>query len=294
MSKADEKDELRINIKNWLAKSGYPLEMHVARSFLRSGYTVSQSDFYEDHEENKLREIDVTALKWDEVGDSVRFQISCRIECKLTSSHPWVLFNSVDQSDRHPFFNFLIPDTYKALLVEALKEPKVSDRLNKNVLLNPGRVGSGLIQAFSNENNDQTYKAINSAVKSSVARAMDFNGELQKVSGKYYTGISFPTIVLDGRLFESQLEEDDEISLTEVKYGFLIWKARNPLHMFPLVYVVTKSAIDEFVDLFNETTQFFFDLNLVMEKELIKICENVHSVYVSRSFQEYLKKRPGY
>ena len=95
----DKKDlELEKKIIEWLNSQGYPLEMAVAQLFRNSGFWVIQSDFYEDKESGKKREIDIVAhvSKQSEVLLPLNFgfSVGCCVECKLGKDKPWLLLTS--------------------------------------------------------------------------------------------------------------------------------------------------------------------------------------------------------
>lgn len=55
-----------------------------------------------------------------------------------------------------------------------------------------------------------------------------------------------PVIVIDGKLFETYLNESNEMSVIEVSKGVMVW--RNPIVGMPhtVINVITKEAIDEY------------------------------------------------
>src|SRR5262245_3552588 len=96
-------------ITDWLADTGYPLEMEVATILRKRGLSVFQADYYLDPKSNKYREIDVVAISdhfvAQEEGHLLRFEILC--ECKKSRDKPWLFLvdDSVERSDRLLMFN---------------------------------------------------------------------------------------------------------------------------------------------------------------------------------------------
>jgi hypothetical protein len=78
--------ELKTKVEEWISKEGYPLEMQVAQIFQEAGYSVTQSDYYEDFETGKHREIDVTASRLSTPELQYIFQ-PCRVECRIGPSN---------------------------------------------------------------------------------------------------------------------------------------------------------------------------------------------------------------
>jgi hypothetical protein len=95
--------ELGSRVADWLRGEGYPLEMTVARGLRDVGFTVTQSDQYQDPETDKLREIDVVG-RWMRMlaipggADEMLAELSIVVECKRSDSRPWVLFTNPARS----------------------------------------------------------------------------------------------------------------------------------------------------------------------------------------------------
>ena len=70
---------LTDEVREWLERSGFPLEMQSAAAFRQAGFEVRQSSHYIDPENGKDRELDVLATDPDYIGV---VQIHFVIECK--------------------------------------------------------------------------------------------------------------------------------------------------------------------------------------------------------------------
>ncbi|MCD4671208.1 MAG: hypothetical protein K8R77_00965 [Anaerolineaceae bacterium] len=66
--------------------------------------------------------------------------------------------------------------------------------------------------------------------------------------------ITFPVVVIKGKLFEYYLEKDDNPILEEIDTGVLVW--RNPIIRMPytIIHIVTLDGLPEFVENAAETT----------------------------------------
>ena len=94
----DEADAVR----DWLGRTGYPLESEVAKAFRAQGLQVFQGLHYgaDNLEASGAREIDVLAVA-EEITPRhpmTRCTVILVVECK-TSSVPWVVFRG--QSEAH-------------------------------------------------------------------------------------------------------------------------------------------------------------------------------------------------
>ena len=230
-------------LKDWLSNQGYPLEMVVAESFRRSGFDVSQSDYYPDPESNILREIDVIARKGILVGDDIFTDISYVIECKSTNKKPWILFTS---ENTRPYDPVIEPDYYMGTNIaeDLLLSLAIDEKLNK---LTPcyheqKRHGYGLVQSFS-AGTDMAYKAIMGAAKSALSIIHKNN----KPSFGRRCNIIFPLVVIEGRLFESYIQNSSDPEINEIPFGHLMWKGSISERSTIPITVVTNNFIPEFV-----------------------------------------------
>jgi len=101
-------DDLASRIRSWLGEQGYPLELRVAHAFQSAGFEVSSSEYYNDPDEGKPREIDVIASMSAFVC-GISIQIAFMIECKSSKKKPWVLFCSQSSPMREPRVGYLAP-----------------------------------------------------------------------------------------------------------------------------------------------------------------------------------------
>jgi len=231
-------------VVDWLNSQGYPLEMSVASAFKQHGFYTRISDFYDDFETSSPREIDVTAQLSFNTKDKTWFQVSCHIECKSTRDKPWLLFISdVTGDELGSLFEYVISSkAYTLFLAQKSGLGKnIESKLNIDYLpiFSAKKIGYGVAQAFSS-GQDVPFKATMSAIKSAVSRVHKFSGENSN-------SIAFPVIVTEGKLFECYLEPNGQIRINETNSGLLLSKFPNPLHTSPIVSIVTKNSLPDFI-----------------------------------------------
>ncbi len=251
---------------NWLNEQGYPLEMATARLFLRSGFRAFQSDYYTDPESNTQREIDVLAYRQKRVGTKL-LRFSFTVECKNAKDKPWVIFSSYDVKLAPPARVFQRAASEFALhfLNLIAKQEAVQ---NAPLFSLPPRPGYAITQAFST-GQDVPFTACVGAAKSAAAKAISANspGKLQGIICE----IVFPIVLVEGRLFECYLDEENNPILNEIQSGVLGW--RNPIVSMPhtIIHILTLDTLPEFIKQANET----IDLLLSREKEIAQIGINI-------------------
>lgn len=267
-------NNINKNIETWISKKGFPFEMEIARAFQSSGFIVTISDFYVDYETNDSREIDIIALRNSDREIKTPLQVCINIECKSSREKPWVLFVSDAQPEHFIPFHTLCSKPFKSFLYEMYPKLPNWKEFNKSPILNPNKYAHSITQAFSS-GKDLPFEAIMKTIKSAIYRVNDFDKRIFKSHNKYYNIIVFPTIVIDTRLFECTLDKADKITINEVQSGVLFWKGINPITSSSIIQIVTKPAINDFINHVNHFTDFIIKLTEDYTDLLYKFTQEV-------------------
>ena len=214
-------DKFKTEIKNWLTKHGYPLEMMVAQAFKEADFSALQSEYYDDPESGKSREIDVLASKVKSIG-GVNIRIAFVVECKMSHDAPWLLFC---------WFSNLAAVDWAARIIYCFLSSNINhllsllhdhDEMKKLPIFRfPERVGYSLVRALKAEGHDVPYKAIMSASKAALAQVI--RADKKSVNG-YSTPtaeIVFPVVVIDAPLFDCYLGDESNVEVEESLSGVL-------------------------------------------------------------------------
>ena len=221
-------------VREWLEKTGFPLEMAAAASLRQAGFFVRQSSTYADPQTDKGREIDVLASDDDWLGD---FETSFVIECKA-SRKPWVVLKSNDAlAAYNRLFAFAVmTQSARVAIADALDRGDPVSRFIKR----EDSGGYGFRQAFS-EDADPAYSAAINVLKACHGLV---NGRAPGVPVQKH--VAFPVIVVDAPLFECSLQEDGDLLITEVRQSEFLFTAHLPTTVGCCIRVVTKSDLQEF------------------------------------------------
>jgi len=253
-------ESLESKIKKWLSKTGYSLEMRVAKHFSSKGFRVTQSDYYIDFESGQKREIDIIARTYDWYEPPIELSISeveifANIECKAHQNQPWVFFKG-DQNSIHDFETPLSNSDAQTLL------NKTRTSLGNTHFYQMAKSATnGVTQALCNTKQDIPYKAIMSALKSAEGKTiaeLEFEKDKEAAGGidEYrYSACIFPIVITDAKLFEVSLTEAGEISVKEVGYSAVATRYPRRKERFSkgtIVYVFTESAIPELTKALDE------------------------------------------
>ena len=255
MTKPKNENNLPEKILEWLETQGYDTEMKVARILHEEGIkSTTHSLYYEDPETKTSREIDIV------VSGSVDFLYAYLvIECKK-SQKPWVAFttNSIGVNKANAF---------------AITSPEGRDalsgnytELNKIDWFRKGRIAFGITEAFTSKE-DISFKAGISATKASIALSQheSFNNDFS-----YF----FPTVVLDGKLFECYLDEQGNSILNEIDSVFLQFEIKFGNKQGSSVHIVTLNSFRKYCKEFKSTFEYLKEI-LIKERRELAVKEGI-------------------
>jgi len=236
-------EALEKRVAEWLRSGGYPLEMQVAAAFRKSGFRTIQSEFYDDPDSGKLREIDIDASVQREIADTL-VRVSFSVECKVSRDKPWVLFTTGDALLAEPATVAQRAATpLGQRFLYGLAWQKRIQRLPLFAL--PPRPSYGLTQAFGGE--DRAYEAMMGAAKAAAASVQ------KSASWHGLCEIAFPLVVLDGRLFEAFLVGDGSTETRETASGTLVWRQQIVGMPHTIIAITTLANLDAFLGQAVET-----------------------------------------
>ncbi len=261
--------DLNKKIKDWLNDQGYPLEMRVASSFQKKGFRVVQSDYFEDHESGKMREVDVVAHLQHEFDDIlVRLQLI--IETKQ-SKHPWVLFCSENIKLADPARVAQRSTCFKGkLFLRSIAKKEFVYSLPIFTL--PKCPAYAITQAFT-QKTDVSYSALVSVSKACAARTKKLT-EYREETDQKIIEINFPLLVLSGGLHSAKLKQNSDIDVETIGSSVLVW--RNPIlsPAHSIVHIAEESNLKNLINDFYDSFVFLFDyIEKEGKKELSKIME---------------------
>jgi len=239
------KDAVKNKVAEWLGKEGYPLEMTVASAFQNKKFEVFQSIFLDDIEENKPREIDVVATKYDKYCAAF-LHVAHIIECKKTDK-PIIIFTH----DNYPsgwnilFLTALMNSHVRESFVE--KDKKFIEIHKK---YSSKYCGYSITQAFTNKH-DMAYSAAMKVIKSAHAHMIEDD---RRNSYKHFY-IAYPIIIFDADIFVCSLDKQNNIELQETEIVDLFMPITINNLLSPIVKIVSASYIEKFTSLCEENFQ---------------------------------------
>lgn len=231
-------NDIESQIEKWLKAQGYPLEMYVASIFNSQGFRVRQSTFYHDPETDLPREIDVVATKGLFIGEDYAHIIFV-IECKVSKKKPWIIFTRENKINDWEYTGwYCSTEKGSDYIIYASIDGKF-----ENLPLTfhqRERVGYGLTQAFVS-GEDLVYKAMQSAGRCAVSYV--------KKGNSFYTGtvdIIIPVIVIDGCLFESYIDDNNELITKSIQEGVVLWDIIIADRKSLAIHIITRDYVEAF------------------------------------------------
>ena len=221
-------DELKKKLAEDLKKTGFGSELRAVAELNKLGWNCTASSGYFDKDENKTREIDVSAyhLKKYELptGEAMRLFFYLIIEVKKSDT-PWIVFrHDLNEWDRGCGWDNIIS------CVNLPNDPStLFQAISKNSLKTVvSWSGSGIHHAFKDPNMpSRWYSAFTTACKA-AEHEFELNKHISSDGGdrsitkdfnKSPTSLSFfqPLVILDGPLFSASIDQKGEIDLQEIK-----------------------------------------------------------------------------
>lgn len=261
-------------IKTWLTKTGYPLEMFVHKTLLAKNYLCEKSPIYSDIELGVAREIDLTAYHHGMYTDDYSYSIQLVIECKKSDKPLIVLCdsNSLNERYEHFFGNDVIshdgPNAGFLAYVQ-LRELTHDQRLeNIGSFSKPVYSGYSVIPAFS-KSDENIYKGIMGLASANDYYRKEYYDFFQSVRNNKTLNttdrnpfqLQMPVLVVDSSLYNAYLKDDGETIIEETDWSSisisLPWLlGRDDRDRRCNIQIIKKDALSLFLDSLGQLHEY--------------------------------------
>jgi hypothetical protein len=199
--------ELIDDVRVWLERGGYVLEMQVARIMRARNAMVEQGYRYTDPQTGQEREGDVTASIHRLEGSDHIHGYELLVECKATQS-PWVVF--LGRSD---WANAWHPRQLFSLHCEECLDLA----MNYNDFLREAPTGYAMTEKRVLKGKDHAYEALQQVTSSAISRFPETPAwqEEQHANVDDIKAIGVPVVVTESPLITCSLNADGTVDLRE-------------------------------------------------------------------------------
>lgn len=233
-------------MKSWLDKTGYPLELRVAREVENhQPRSVLQSHYYRDRIAGKAREIDVVA-SWARHNPAYWAWLYLVIECKSKPA-PWVIFDAnrgetESLTDRWGWMPHLVSVDSLGDGPNVAPREKVRWSDREASLLKPSRVGTNIVEAHRpvNEPNG-AWEAVLGAVSAAHGLLAEGPPPGTELGAPSFAVWAMPIVVTSGLLYRSFLK-GTELEVQPIERGEVMVPSSHGSGL-TRCFIVTESAL---------------------------------------------------
>lgn len=242
---------LEQEVRAWLDRNGYRLEMKVAQSLIPLSHTVEQGGQYVDAATKQVREFDVRA-SWSLIGvESGLHFFSVVAECKNTRA-PWVVFSGgIDWT----WDTFLPVDGIDSSCPTCVD---VGEGVVAEAVRNIDQWGYAVTEKRNPDkgsSNDHAREAVLSAASAAYSmvetfRQMPMPWRANEPGPKYHNYTqAVPVVVTTSPLFACSLDERGEVLLREIEIARVAARPYPRLGQVPVV-IARPEAFNTFMAAF--------------------------------------------
>jgi len=258
-------------IKKDVENSGFPLEIQISSELEKRGWRIYHNQYYIDPDLKKPKEIDLLAVKpaLFELNDNKTFYImffTLIIECKKSSKHPWVFFTRKRQTHDDPEFTFKYSANFGKekpfRFIEEFDSYNISQIFDLSKLHQYRTIekATNYYVAFTKPGEKisrQIFEAVNSVFLALKNEKIKQDSKFLKILEipKIFFCIFQPIIILEGELFQINLEKDD-FKVERAAYIPLILNSWDDNIDRVLIDVVNRKSVNDFFNLIEKDFEF--------------------------------------
>jgi hypothetical protein len=248
MNESRELDKIK-KIREYIMKSGYPLEIEIGGILRKNGWLVINQWPYFDKETKKVRTVDILAMKTNSL--STKLGLPLLIECKKSEKHEWVFHTQLKENEFLPLIGTLSD------VVKKITKPAIVDKLQE--LLTNASIGDLLgldtrssrllgrltgLHVLNKNTKIGVFNVVPNSKNDFFEATQQINSDIENLSEALKTFIIFPVIVFDGDMYEFY-EEGGEMKVLPINHvqHILFGRELSPY----LIDVVKKSYFSEFL-----------------------------------------------
>lgn len=254
MNDSDAREDLlRRRVARFVRREGYPLEMGVGLDLLNCGWAVYHSAPFADPTSGEIRAADIYTSKRFLASERCAVRVALAVECKFSRGRPWVAVRGPTSSAEwaRSVSTFAFADGVGRRFVSGIP--------GAGSVLETGRCCHALSQlpvsrseAGDNPDEEQENKgkrgldSAYQAQRQAIAAAYGFakTADSRIVHGHNVEVVAvIPVVVVDGDLFEFQVELDGSDSVTRVSQVWVRASAPGDAEATQLICVAVRGEV---------------------------------------------------
>lgn len=233
-------DEALIGeVRTWLQRHGYVLEMEVAQAVAAHAEWVWQGDHYNDPLTDKVREIDVHGL-WIGLAteEEGTHSLSVFFECKSTTA-PWILFAGSSEPEYRVGLAHYDDDCQRCRALESGIARALQDW---------GVDAYAITQKRDPKGVDHAQEAVHQAVSAALGKT-GAGLAAEGHNDEYLTTFAIPAVVTRSPLVICSLGQGGDVNLTVADRALVEVAIRRGVEGYEKysVFVMSVSALDDFL-----------------------------------------------
>jgi hypothetical protein len=245
---------LKSKIIEDVEKTGFYSEMKVVNKFLNYKCDCDVSVGYFDKDENKSREIDLSAsllnskkdiLSEKEILTGIHFLIEIK-----KNEHPWIVFKANDQK----WWKTMDSQTICNIINLKIKENDLRNLLSKNTLISKlDWIGYGIHECFKKpDSHSRWYSSFVSVVKA----CEDIGRRKWLIPNTINKSLIIvkPVVILDGEIVLAELTKENKLKISEIPYCIIdfYYKSDNYTREKYRIELVSLKALEDYLSLYQK------------------------------------------
>jgi len=292
---------LKDHLINEIKRSGYPLEIFISSILEDNDWVVLNNQPFRDSDEDKLRSVDILAFhnpttyeykKYEPLG----FSPNLIIECKKSENHAWIFFSRPEKSKVFRMSGH-VHDYPKLFSTKAYSNRDKLSNLGHfsyeyyfNYFNDPNRGMRNVhysdfdsvaitydeykIKKGTRNTRKNILEAVNQTVKFflfDLEESINSPGRINGAVSSYYPIIvTFLAIVLDGKLFDARIENNN-VTLEERKhilYNYTFRPRNSYVNIDFWIDIVKKEFFSSYLSKIKKDISLISD-KIIFERELL-------------------------
>lgn len=243
MSEGEETKRIK-KVRERILKSGFPLEIEIGNILRKGGWLVGNQWPYKDKVTKKIRLIDILAMRFS--LQPPRLAISLLVECKKRAKGEWIFHTQEKEKEFLPllgtlfdFLNKISGTTFGETVTDLTPDEIMASNFSGLHLLDK-TIRIGVFCIPPSKAKDDFHEA-----------KMQIISALEGMKNSLKPFIVFPTIVLDGAIFE-YYQENGETRIMPINHVQFISFIPESEGMYPcMIDVVRKDYFNKFLRIIN-------------------------------------------